>query len=84
MEDLGQRLKKQRERRGWTLRELARHAKIDAGWLSRLETGERRNLSLEAAARLALALGVSVDYLAGLTDRPQPWNEALNAPPARP
>lgn len=74
MDDIGERIKKQRERRGWTIRELGRHAKVDAGWISRLEAGERRNISIEAAARIALALGVSVDYIAGVIDRPQPWD----------
>jgi transcriptional regulator with XRE-family HTH domain len=70
---LGERIKVQRARRQWTLRELARQAEVDAAWIHRLETGDRHNISLEAAARVARALGVSVDYLAGIVDSPRPW-----------
>ena len=80
MDDFGTRIKKHRERRGWTMRELARIARVDASWICRLETGERRNISLDAATRLALALGVSVDYLAGITERSQSRNETMAAP----
>ena len=79
MDDFGTRIKKHRERRGWTMRELARIAHVDASWICRLETGERRNISLEAATRLALALGVSVDYLAGITERSQGRHEPVVA-----
>ena len=69
---LGDRLKTSRERRGWSQRDLARQAAVDNAWIARLESGERHNISLEAAARLALALEVSVDYLAGVTQFRQP------------
>lgn len=67
MEHLGARLKKARERRGWTLRELAQQAQVNYAWISRLESGERHNVSLQAGARMAVALGVTLDYLAGIT-----------------
>jgi transcriptional regulator with XRE-family HTH domain len=65
---LGDRIKVWREKKGWGQRELARQARLDVSWISRLESGERANISLEAAARLARALGVSTDYLAGIPD----------------
>jgi transcriptional regulator with XRE-family HTH domain len=67
---LGDRIKEHRERHGWTLRELARLAAVDAAWIQRLESGQRHNISLDAAKRVALVLGVSLDYLAGIIDRP--------------
>lgn len=69
---VGERIKRHRERRGWTLRELAKHAQIDVAWIQRLESGQRHNISLEAAKRIALALGISLDYLAGIVNRPHP------------
>lgn len=63
---LGERIKILREKRGWNQRELARMAEVDHAWIYRLETGERHNISLDAAKRLARALGVSLDILAGM------------------
>lgn len=63
---LGDRIKTYREKKGWNQRELARQARVDHAWIYRLESGERNNISLEAAKRLAQALGVTVDYLAGM------------------
>jgi|SRR5215831_7794349 transcriptional regulator with XRE-family HTH domain len=63
---LGDRIKRLRERRDWNQRELARRAQVDHAWIYRLENGERHNISLEAAKRLATALGVSLDVLAGM------------------
>src|SRR5882724_11060619 len=63
---LVERIKRLRERRGWNQRELARRAQVDHAWIYRLENGERHNISLDAAKRLATALGVSLDVLAGM------------------
>jgi transcriptional regulator with XRE-family HTH domain len=63
---LGERIKRLRERYGWNQRELARRAQVDHAWIYRLENGERHNISLDAAKRLATALGVSLDVLAGM------------------
>ena len=65
---IGERIKLYREKKGWNQRELARQAQVDHAWIYRLETGERNNISLEAAKRLAKALGVTLDYLAGMYD----------------
>ena len=69
---LGNRIKKFRHARGWTMRDLAKLSRVDHAWICRVETGERSNISLEAATRVAQALGVSLDYLAGLTFDPTP------------
>ena len=57
------RLRKARERRKLTTRDLAKLASVDHTWISRLETGERQNVSLQVALRLAQALDVSLDWL---------------------
>jgi transcriptional regulator with XRE-family HTH domain len=59
------RLRAQREQRGWNQSELARHAGVPSQVISRLESGARAGLTLEVARRLARALGVSLDTLAG-------------------
>jgi transcriptional regulator with XRE-family HTH domain len=60
----GDRMRLQREVRAWTQTELAKRAGVDVGWISRLERGERQNISLAAARRIARALNVGLDYLA--------------------
>ena len=45
------------------LRELARKAKVQPGYLAELETGKKRNTSLDVLTRLARALGVPVTEL---------------------
>lgn len=63
---LGERLRRLRERRHLSQLDLARLASVDRTWIFRLENGERHNISLEAAKRLAKSLGVSLDVLAGM------------------
>jgi transcriptional regulator with XRE-family HTH domain len=62
---VGARIKRQRERKGWSQRELARRAAVDVSWISRLESGERTGASFAVMTRIAVALDVSLDYLAG-------------------
>ena len=45
---------------------------VDQSDYSKIETG-KRNMSFEQCKRIALALGTSMDYLAGLTDEPKPY-----------
>lgn len=65
---LGERLKRLREEKGWTQRELARISGVDNAWIWRLENGERMFPSIPAAMKLAKAFGVTLDYLAGMYD----------------
>ena len=63
---LGTRVKRLRERRGWTQHELARHSGVSRTTIASLESGQRNSLSLENGARIANALGVTLDALVHL------------------
>lgn len=45
---------------------------IDQGNYSKIESG-KRYYTFEQCRRIALALGTSMDYLAGITDDPRPY-----------
>lgn len=62
--DVARRVKQLRRERGWSQNELERRAAFSPGQINRIESGERaRDLSLESAAKLASALGVTIDFL---------------------
>ena len=65
---IGHRVRRERVKRGWSVRELARRAAVSPGAVSKLEGGVRVSPSLELGKRLAKALGVTLDYLAGMYD----------------
>ena len=56
-----------RKNRGWTQKELAEKADISESKLSRIESGETKNINCNAVVKLAKTLNVSTDYLLGLT-----------------
>ena len=56
-------LRRMREEKGWTQRDLAKQAKVTPGYVAQLEMGVRKNPSLETLKRLAKALGVPVAAL---------------------
>jgi transcriptional regulator with XRE-family HTH domain len=66
----GQRLQRFREQRNLTQLALAQRASVPQSVISDLEAGKREGVTLEMAWRLARALSVSLDYLAGT------WDEA--------
>lgn len=66
MEKIGQRLKRLREKKGLSRRQLENLAEIPHGVISRLERDERTAPSMKAAMSLAKVLGVSLDYLCGM------------------
>jgi len=79
------RLKAQRERLGWNQSELARRSGVPSQVISRLESGARAGLTLDVARRLASALGVGLDALAGtLDDAAKPVAEAPTRRRGRP
>jgi ribosome-binding protein aMBF1 (putative translation factor) len=61
-------LRRERERQGLSLADVAERAKIDKAALSRLENGQQLNPTLNTLARYAHALGKSLTL--GLTDEP--------------
>jgi transcriptional regulator with XRE-family HTH domain len=64
---MGTRLKGLREDRGLTQTQLADRAGVPLGSLRNYEQGHRTPL-LDQAAKLAVALGVSLDVLAGIKE----------------
>ena len=72
MDILGQRLRTRRTQLGWTQMELAHRAGVIQPDISLLERGGKHALWATTLARLADALGCSLDYLAGRADDPTP------------
>jgi transcriptional regulator with XRE-family HTH domain len=68
----GARLKATREQRGWSAMALAQQADIPYETVYRVEHGTHHAPRLDVVKKLAMALGVSIDYLAELTDNPKP------------
>jgi transcriptional regulator with XRE-family HTH domain len=63
-EQLGQRIKRARERRGLTQVALAQNAGVSLVYVKKLEAGTRQSPSLPVLERIAKALGVKlVDLL---------------------
>lgn len=61
-EQLGQRIRDIRLKRGVTQEELAHRADLDYSYVNQIENG-KRNPSLDAISRIARALGVSIQDL---------------------
>lgn len=57
------RLKRCREKRGWTQTELAKRAGVSWETIAELESGERCVVSSEELLKLALTLGATVEAL---------------------
>ena len=66
------RIRDLREDRDLKQREVAEFLVCDQSLYSKYERGERE-LPVRVAIRLAQFYGVSVDYLVGLTDTPEPY-----------
>jgi transcriptional regulator with XRE-family HTH domain len=65
---VGKRVKRLRQARGMSQRQLSQAAALPQSLLSQIESGVRRGMTiqLEAARAIAFALGVSLDALAGV------------------
>lgn len=61
---LGEKLRKLREERGWTLSEAASIANVSLSHVSAIENGTRPNPSFFVMVRLAEAYGVELSYFA--------------------
>jgi transcriptional regulator with XRE-family HTH domain len=70
MEEYGfaDRLKAARARAGWSQTELGKRSGVHAMAISRLERGEKKDVTGATLRKLALTLQVSGDYLLGLTE----------------
>jgi transcriptional regulator with XRE-family HTH domain len=60
---LGMQIRRRRETKGWSQRELARRVRVTHGYVAQLEGGLRHSPSLRVLRRLARALGVPVAAL---------------------
>jgi transcriptional regulator with XRE-family HTH domain len=69
---IGERVKRLREKKGWTQRDFAKKLGISNSVLSRVENGEKKNVEDYLIKRLAETLDTSSDYLLGLS------NNAIN------
>src|SRR5947208_1485875 len=83
MATFGERLKRIREKRGWTLRELAERSGVHYETIYRCERGTHHEPRVSVAAQLARALGVSLDVLAGLYGENEPDQDATPPPMRR-
>lgn len=72
MQELGKRIVAAREQLGWSQRELVRVSRVGQNNLSALEQGKKPSVRADTVVRLAEALGVSADFLLGLTDDSTP------------
>jgi Predicted transcriptional regulators len=66
MTTFGQRVQSARERRGLSQTQLALRSGVPQATVSRIESGIRAGTGVAVLKKLALALGVSVDYLVGM------------------
>jgi len=74
MSDLYNRIAELCKARGTNVTALCRKAKVARASLSELKMGRTKTLTLETAAKLADALGITVDELNG-TNNPNPDNK---------
>ena len=68
MDEFAERVKRLREHQGLTRRELAHRSGLHEQHLLKIEQGLRRRLEADTIIRLAKTLGVTTDYLLGMTD----------------
>lgn len=68
----GQRLRRIREERGVSVQDLATRAGVPYHTIYRVEHGMHASVRLDVAKKIAHALGVTLDYLAGMYDETPP------------
>ena len=71
------RLKALRKAKGYTQTKMQMLTGIEQSDYSKIETG-KRSYTFDQCRRIALALGTSMDYLAGLTDDPRPYPRKMD------
>jgi DNA-binding Xre family transcriptional regulator len=68
----GARLRAMRKQRGLSVHNVELRAGVTARHVWRLEAGKRPNVAAVTLARIAVAVGVDINYLLGLSDSPRP------------
>ena len=71
------RIKALRKAKGYTQTKMQMLTGIEQSDYSKIETG-KRYYTFDQCRRIALALGTSMDYLAGLTDDPRPYPRKMD------
>lgn len=71
-----ERLKTALKEKGWSQKVLAERSGIHPNQVGRIVRGERSRVGPDTVRKLALALGVSADYLLGLDDEEKDFMEA--------
>jgi transcriptional regulator with XRE-family HTH domain len=66
--DFAGRLKEARQRAGWSQTELGKRSGVHAMAISRLERGDKKDVTGATLRKLSIALRVSTDWLLGLTE----------------
>ncbi len=75
---LGTRLAELRGDRKWNQAELGRRLGVSRSHISRIESGETKNVSGELLVKIAKLFKVSTDYLLGMTQEPSPMNHDMS------
>jgi transcriptional regulator with XRE-family HTH domain len=79
---LGEKVRKLREAKGLTQKQLSDLSQITQATVSRLESCDIKMLEGEKLRRLAIALNVTVDFLVSKTDRLTPDDRVSSDPMA--
>lgn len=72
MQGFATRVQERRRVLGWSQTELAKRAELNLGNINEVEHARKRHVRADTLVSLAVALGVSTDYLLGLSDDPHP------------
>ena len=73
VETLGEAVKRLREAKGWSQRDLAAKALVTGAYVAMIETGGKGRASIAVLRRFERALGVRFGTLEALAHLPQEW-----------
>ncbi|WML60042.1 helix-turn-helix domain-containing protein [Neobacillus sp. PS2-9] len=62
---IGRKIKEMRQKRGYSLSELAKQADVSKSYLSQIERGFQSNPSLQFLQKISIPLGTNIDYFIG-------------------
>lgn len=65
---IGERIKAEREKVGWSQSKLANEAGVQSSTISQIESGRRKKPSVDVLQRIAKALSITVSHLLGQTE----------------